>query len=335
MTAADADTIAGVLTGDRRAVARAISRVEDDPRAAAAIIAGVYRQSGRAVLVGVTGSPGVGKSSLVDRMIALWRGRGQTVGVLAVDPSSPFTGGALLGDRVRMQTHAADTGVFVRSMATRGQLGGLSRATGDAAVILDAAGYGIVVIETVGVGQAEVEIARAADLTIVVTMPGTGDGVQALKAGVMEIADLFVVNKADLDGASRAVAEIETMLGLRASSADAWRPPVLETRATRGDGVETLLDAIDRFRAHAGSRTDARRRQRVVGWMRQLLAHRVLEEAAGAVDFDAAATLVAEGTLDPYSAVERLLTQLLGRAPGQTSRAPHGDGAASGGGGVT
>ena len=330
MTGAHTDTIAGVLAGDRRAVARAISCVEDTPRAAAAIVGGVYRQSGRALLVGVTGSPGVGKSSLVDRMIALWRGRGQTVGVLAVDPSSPFSGGAVLGDRVRMQTHAGDAGVFVRSMATRGQLGGLARATGDAAVILDAAGYGIVVIETVGVGQAEVEVAQAADLTIVVTMPGTGDGVQALKAGVMEIADLFVVNKADLAGASRAVAEIETVIGLREPSTDAWRPPVLETRASRGDGVEAVLDGIDRFLDHQGSRAEARRRQRVVSRLRQLLADRVLEEAAETVDFDAVAAQVARGEVDPYSAVDRLLTEVLERVRRRPSADANGDGGGAG-----
>lgn len=306
-----AAAVAGVLARDRLAVARAITRVENDPRAAAAIIGGVFSRSGRAMLVGVTGSPGVGKSSLVDRMAAVWRRRGRTVGVLAVDPSSPFSGGAVLGDRVRMQTHASDEGVFVRSMATRGHLGGLARATGDAAVILDAAGYDVVVIETVGVGQAEVEVSRTADVTILVTMPGTGDGVQALKAGVMEIADLFVVNKADLDGAGRAVTEIETMLGLRDDPEGAWRPPVLQTCATRGDGVEAALDAVDRCRAYDPDRASSRRRARVAAWMRQLLAHRVVTVATDLGVLDEAVDQVVGGERDPYAAAETLVARLL------------------------
>ena len=208
----------GVLNGDRRAIAMAITVVEAEGSSAAALIKGSYHRSGRAYLVGVTGAPGVGKSTLVDRIMTVLRSRGRTVGVLAVDPTSPFSGGAILGDRVRMQTHALDPGVFVRSMATRGQLGGLSRATADAAVILDAGGFDVIVIETVGVGQAEIEISRTADMSVVVAMPGSGDGVQALKAGVMEIADLFVVNKADHNGADRAVSEIKTVLGLN----DGW-----------------------------------------------------------------------------------------------------------------
>ena len=206
--------IAGVLERDPRSIARAISLVEAEGDAAADVIKGVFRQSGGAYLLGVTGAPGVGKSSLVDRLVAAVRREARTVAVLAIDPTSPFSGGAVLGDRVRMQAHAGDDGVFVRSMASRGELGGLARATGDAAAVLDAAGFDVIVIETVGLGQAEVEISRRADMTIVVTMPGAGDGVQALKAGVMELADLFVVNKADHDGADRAAAEIETMQGL-------------------------------------------------------------------------------------------------------------------------
>ncbi len=317
-----------VLDGDRRAIARAITLVEAEGPSAAAIIKGVYHRSGRAYLVGVTGAPGVGKSTLVDRILAVLRSRGRTVGVLAVDPTSPFSGGAILGDRVRMQTHAGDPGVFVRSMATRGQLGGLSRATGNAAVILDAAGFDVIVIETVGVGQAEIEVSRTADMSIVVTMPGSGDGVQALKAGVMEIADLFVVNKADHDGADRAVAQFEMMLGLNEYGANDWRPPVLQTCATDGVGVDDVLDTVDRFRARGGDEAGRRRRARVHGRIRQLVSDRFLEHAEHRVHepgaFDRLVDRVAGAEMDPYTAAEEVLDQALrsARALHRTDDAP-------------
>lgn len=306
--------IQGVLEGDRLAIARAISVVESGS-SAAAIIRGVYHRSGQAYLVGVTGPPGVGKSTLVDRVIAVLRSRGRTVGVLAVDPTSPFSGGALLGDRVRMQTHTGDAGVFVRSMATRGQLGGVARATGDAAVILDAGGFDVVVIETVGVGQAEIEVSRTADMSIVVTMPGSGDGVQALKAGVMEIADLFVVNKADRDGADRAVAQIEAMLGLNEYGPNDWRPPVLKTRATDGIGVDDVLDTVDRFRVRGGDTAERRRRARVSGRVRQLVSGRFLEHAVPRTlepgGFERLVDRVAGAEVDPYTAAEEVLDRVL------------------------
>ena len=310
----------GVLDGDRRAIAQAITVVEAEGPSAAAIIKAVYHRSGRAYLVGVTGAPGVGKSTLVDRILTVLRSRGRTVGVLAVDPTSPFSGGAVLGDRVRMQTHAADPGVFVRSMATRGQLGGLARATADAAVILDAGGFDVIVIETVGVGQAEIEVSRTADMSIVVTMPGSGDGVQTLKAGVMEIADLFVVNKADHDGADRAVAEIETMLGLNEYGPNDWRPPVLQTRATDGVGVDDVLDTVDRFRARGGDVAGRRRQARVSGRIRQLVSDCFLEHAEHGVlepgAFDRLVDRVASAEVDPYTAADAVLDQALGSPRG-------------------
>ena len=312
----------GVLDGDRRAIARAITVVEAEGPSAAAIIKGVYHRSGRAYLVGVTGAPGVGKSTLVDRIMTVLRSRGRTVGVLAVDPTSPFSGGAVLGDRVRMQTHAADPGVFVRSMATRGQLGGLARATVDAAVILDAGGFDVIVIETVGVGQAEIEVSRMADMSIVVTMPGSGDDVQALKAGVMEIADLFVVNKADHDGADHAVAEIKTMLGLNEYGPNDWRPPVLQTRATDGVGVDDVLDTVDRFRTRGGDMA-GRRQARVYGRIRQLVSDRFLEHAEHRVlepgAFDRLVDQVADAEVDPYTAADAVLDQAL-RSPRGANR---------------
>ena len=306
-----------VRAGEVRAIARAISLVEDDDPWAAALVRALFPATGGAYLVGVTGPPGAGKSTLVDRLSLELRGRGATVGVIAVDPTSPYSGGAILGDRVRMQAQAGDEGVFIRSMATRGHLGGLARATHEAACVLDAAGKDFVIIETVGVGQDEVDIVRTADIAVVVLVPGTGDEVQALKAGIMEIADVFVVNKADRDGAGRLVASIEAMLALGDAEPGAWRPPIVRTQATAGRGVAELLTAIEAFRAHAAASQAERRRVRQQFRLRELLAERFLEHVDRHVlspgELDDTLARIADRGLDPYTAANGILDRALGR----------------------
>jgi LAO/AO transport system kinase len=303
-----------VLAGDPRAVARAISLVEDDADAGRELIAKVYEHTGRAYLIGVTGAPGVGKSTLVDRLVAEARRAGLTVGVLAIDPTSPFSGGAILGDRVRMSTHSHDAGVFVRSMATRGHLGGLSAATNDAALVLDASGKDLVVIETVGVGQDEVDIVRTADISIVLLVPGAGDDVQALKAGIMEIADIFVVNKADRDGADQVVQSITANLALQTFAEGEWRPPVIKTEAVNGVGVDRLWQEIERFRQHESVHQQQRRKASHASRLRGLLAQRLLEHVEKRLppgEFDRLVEAIAARRTDPYSAAARLMRQAL------------------------
>ncbi|HEY7055574.1 MAG TPA: methylmalonyl Co-A mutase-associated GTPase MeaB [Vicinamibacterales bacterium] len=307
-----------VLQGDPRAIARAISLIEDESPEGAALVRRIFPNTGHAYLVGVTGAPGAGKSTLVDRLIVELRRRGRSVGVVAVDPTSPFSGGAILGDRVRMQTHVADAGVFIRSMATRGNLGGLAQATGDAALVLDASGKEIVLIETVGVGQDEVDIVRTADVSVVLLVPGTGDDVQALKAGIMEIADIFVVNKADREGADRTVASIEAMLSLQTFVEGRWRPPILKTEASTGKGIVELLDTVDRFRTRMAATERQRRRERAEWRVRDLMAHRfvrhVHERVLRAGEFEAMLDRVAARETDPYTVVDEIVTRATVRA---------------------
>jgi GTPase len=302
-----------VLAGDPRAIARAISLIEDETAAGAELIRRIFNRTGRAYLIGVTGPPGAGKSTLVDRMTAELRKTSRTVGVVAVDPTSSYTGGAILGDRVRMQAHAGDEGVFIRSMATRGHLGGLARATGEAAMVLDAAGKDIVIIETVGVGQDEVDIVRTADVSIVTIVPGTGDEVQALKAGIMEIADIFVVNKADREGADRTVMSIEAMLTLHTFADGDWRPPIMKTEATSGRGVLDLLAMIEKFRQHTVETQGSRRRARAEWRLRELLGHRFLQHVEKHVlkagEFETVLDRIAARKTDPYSAVDAIFNR--------------------------
>jgi LAO/AO transport system kinase len=306
---------ARVRAGDQRAVARAISIVEDDDVGGSELVRELFPYTGRAYVVGVTGPPGAGKSTLVDRVTAQLRLAHARVGVLAVDPTSPFSGGAVLGDRLRMSAHASDAGVFIRSMATRGHLGGLARTTGDAALVLDAAGMDYVIIETVGVGQDEVDIIRTADVSVVTLVPGTGDDVQALKAGVMEIADIFVVNKADRDGADRLVSAVESSLSLHAPRPGEWRPPIVKTVATTGEGVPDLLDRIRSFRSHQSGRLAERRRTQSAYRLRELISHRFLthleRNVLQAGELEAIIGRVSARDLDPHAAADELLRRAL------------------------
>jgi LAO/AO transport system kinase len=311
VAAAGLSDVERVVAGDLRAAASLMRALDDELPGAPEALRAIYPHGGQAFVVGVTGSPGVGKSTLVSALVAAYRARGERVAVVAVDPSSPFSGGALLGDRVRMNRHATDDGVFIRSLATRGHQGGLSRATSASVAVLDAAGFPVIFVETVGAGQAEVDVADAADAVVVVTAPGLGDEVQALKAGLLEIADVLVVNKGDRDGADRTLAELTAMLALGARAA----PPLLKTVAASEAGIGALVVALERLRARPEAEHAARRRRQATRQIVAIAGERARAQAAAALAGDHAPSLatvdaVALRTLDPWSAAEALLKVL-------------------------
>lgn len=304
-----------VRGGELRALARAISIVEDRAPESTELLKALFPRSGKAVLLGLTGSPGAGKSTLVDQIAREYRKQGKTIGIIAVDPTSPFSGGAILGDRIRMQSHYADAGIYIRSMATRGSLGGLASTTADVATVLDASGRDLVMIETVGVGQDEVDIVTLADVTVVVLVPGMGDDVQTIKAGIMEIADVFIINKSDREGAERVEREIRAMQSL-ATRKDNWTPPIVKTVASDGTGVPEALQAIESYRTYL-SKSDLGRDRRVASWrkriaemLRDALFQRVVTSYLGDGEADRLAAAVVEHECDPYSLVEEIVAEL-------------------------
>ena len=308
------DLVRRIRGGEIRALSRAISTVEDHTPESIALLKALFPYSGSAVLLGLTGSPGAGKSTLVDQVARVYRKQGKTIGIVAVDPTSPFSGGAILGDRIRMSSHHADAGIFIRSMATRGSLGGLASTTADVATVLDASGRDIVMIETVGVGQDEIDIVRLADVTIVVLVPGMGDDVQTIKAGIMEIADIFVINKADRDGAERVEREIRAMQSL-ATRDDRWTPPIVKTVASEGVGTKELADAIAGYEAYLKKENLVLKKnvdnsqERLVEMLRDAM----LEKARAQMDggsLERYAAEIAEHKRDPYSLVEEIVGAL-------------------------
>jgi LAO/AO transport system kinase len=303
-----------IFAGDVRAIARAITAIEDHDPHAEELLKQIFPSTGRAHVVGLTGAPGTGKSTLVNHLAAHYRHLGEQVGIIAIDPTSPYTGGAILGDRIRMQGHASDTGIFIRSMATRGSLGGMARATGDVALILDAAGKQHVLVETVGVGQDEVDIVRLADCTLVLLVPGMGDDVQNMKAGLMEIADIFVLNKSDREGVEHLEAQLEAMLEL-APERDGWKPKIVRTVATENRGVGELAAAIAEYREHF-DRASGRQAKKVEHWKRRLITlaeelflERALPSQQEEAALDALAREVADRRKDPYAAAHELLSR--------------------------
>ncbi|WP_328326744.1 methylmalonyl Co-A mutase-associated GTPase MeaB [Kribbella sp. NBC_00382] len=314
-TAPVAELVERARDGDSRAVARLISLVEDESPLLREVMAALAPHAGQAHIIGITGSPGVGKSTSTSALVSAYRATGKRVGVLAVDPSSPFSGGALLGDRVRMQDHATDTGVFIRSMASRGHLGGLAWTTPQALRVLDAAGFDVVLVETVGVGQSEVEIAGMADTTIILLAPGMGDGIQAAKAGILEVGDIYVVNKADRDGVQNVTRDLRAMLALADRAPDAWVPPILKTVASRNEGVDEVVVAIeDRLTwMRANGVLTERRRTRARDEIEAIAMTALRSRFAhlhGDARLDVLAAKVADGSTDPYSAADELLDAL-------------------------
>src|SRR5213594_557243 len=303
------------LKGDTRALARVITRVENRSADSLDILRQLFAHTGKTQIIGVTGSPGSGKSTLVDRLAAEFRKKNNAVGIIAVDPSSPFTGGAILGDRIRMQTLGVDPGVYIRSMATRGHLGGLAAATADVAAVIEAAGKDPVLIETVGVGQDEIDIVRLAEISIVVLVPGMGDDIQALKAGIMEIGDIFVINKCDRPGVEKMERAILGLLSL-GHRADGWQPPIVKTTATKGEGVAELLEAIDRyyvFFRNSISRSRKKQeaeRQRLINLLEERLVNTAVEQIFPDGELNDLVSAIAERRQDPYSVVEQIIRNL-------------------------
>ena len=300
-----------LLKGETRAVARAITTAESGAHDAAALMKAVFPHTGNALVIGITGAPGAGKSSLVDKLAFYYKEKGEKVGIVCVDPSSPFSGGAILGDRIRMSTLGLDKNVFIRSMATRGNLGGLSRATVDAVSILDAAGFDKIIVETVGVGQDEVEIVKTADVSVVVLVPGMGDDIQAIKAGIMEIGDVFVINKSDREGVLRTQKELEALLSL-AMRPDFWHPPIVNTIATESKGIEDLSKAIESYYEFQKNGENLERRKAIAKWrllelLQEKLLADVLSKNGTNEKLDRLAQEIAEKKTNPYSAIEEIL----------------------------
>ena len=312
MLSAIEDWVDRIRAGEVRALTRPISVIEDNRPEAAPLLKALFPFSGKARVIGLTGSPGAGKSTLVDQLAREYRKQGRTLGIIAVDPTSPYTGGAILGDRIRMQAHHADSGIFIRSMATRGNLGGLARATTDVATALDASGKDVVLIETVGVGQDEIDIVRLADVTIVILVPGMGDDVQTIKVGIMEIADIFVINKSDREGADRVEREIRAMQSLALRS-DQWTPPIVKTVATEGKGIPELAVTIGNYEQFLQKqdlllkKKTANWRERLTEMLRESLLEKLLNERMKEGDLSRLAADIAEHRRDPYSLVEEIV----------------------------
>lgn len=307
----DSETYEKIFAGEPRAVARAITAVENGAAGSAELMKAVFPKTGKALIIGITGSPGAGKSSLVDKLATHYKELGKRIGIICVDPSSPFSGGAILGDRIRMATLGLDKNVFIRSMATRGNLGGLARATVDAVAILDAAGFDIIIVETVGVGQDEVEIVKTADVSVVVLVPGMGDDIQAIKAGIMEIGDVFVINKADREGVLRTQKELESLLSL-AHRPDFWMPPIVRTVATENKGIEDLAAAIESYYEYQEKSENIERKKAIARWrLLELLQERLLAEVLSRngtnEKLDKLTLEIAEKKTNPYSAVDEIL----------------------------